>query len=188
MKSTKVSKPEWLISAVIVVAAAIFGLYRWCGGSLESKSIPSIQAGIDYKSGSVQPIARAKFYLLRTDLERTLLDAGFSHGSDTTFAKHLTSLAAFSRLLEIQVGGRHPIEKDDSFIQYLTALDKRAAGTVTTDFSGNGRFRHVPPGRYYLVGITHTRTGPALWNLEVTLKPGPETVLLDQNNAAELQE
>src|SRR3989440_1997242 len=70
---------------------------------------------------------------------------------------------------------------------------KSPAGTVTVfslglllvDFQGRASFPTIAPGKYWVVGFTRTRGGCAVWNLPILLKPGENSVILDQKNAVE---
>ena len=53
---------------------------------------------------------------------------------------------------------------------------------IKADASGNAKFVAVPPGTYYVVGITRSNDQLLLWNLKVDLKPGANAVTLDQQN------
>ena len=67
----------------------------------------------------------------------------------------------------------------------MTALTPHILQTITTDFGGKASFQPVATGTYYLMGVTETPSGGwAVWNLRVDLKPGQNSVTLDQNNAA----
>jgi hypothetical protein len=65
-------------------------------------------------------------------------------------------------------------------------LQSRAISTATTDFEGNGTFENISAGKYYLIGVTQTRGGIAIWNLPVNT--GDQTILVDQSNAAYVSE
>ncbi|MEW5977637.1 MAG: tetratricopeptide repeat protein [Acidobacteriota bacterium] len=58
-----------------------------------------------------------------------------------------------------------------------------AAGVVV-DANGRAQFSGVPPGTYFVFGSTQYNNQPFLWDLRVDLKPGTNTVTLDQRNSA----
>jgi hypothetical protein len=41
----------------------------------------------------------------------------------------------------------------------------------------------VPPGRYFVSGSTRSHDGVLVWDIKVDLKPGDNSVVLDQSNA-----
>jgi hypothetical protein len=65
-------------------------------------------------------------------------------------------------------------------------LQSRAISTATNDFEGSGSFENISAGKYYLIGVTQTRSGIAIWNLPVNT--GDQTILVDQSNAAYVSE
>lgn len=72
--------------------------------------------------------------------------------------------------------------------QYDRLMEKvkqHAVATTVSGFDGKGRFSAVEPGTYYLVNLTEIGRSVVLWNLKVELKPGQNSITLDQRNAAE---
>lgn len=54
---------------------------------------------------------------------------------------------------------------------------------VQTDFQGKVVIKDIRPGDYWIMGVTDTREDYAFWNYKITVKPGENKLLLDQNNA-----
>jgi hypothetical protein len=65
----------------------------------------------------------------------------------------------------------------------LDAVKVNAASAVRADANGAGTFPGVPPGNYYLMISTRYNNQSLVWDQAVQLKPGPNSVTLDQNNA-----
>jgi hypothetical protein len=65
----------------------------------------------------------------------------------------------------------------------MGAIKPHIVQSITTDLTGKGTFERVAAGTYYLMGVMKTPRGHATWNLKVDLKPGNNSVTLDQNNA-----
>jgi hypothetical protein len=61
------------------------------------------------------------------------------------------------------------------------------AGVVRIDLSGKATFLGVPAGSYYVFGTTHAKHLALSWDVRVDLKPGTNSLVLDQTNAATLQ-
>lgn len=66
----------------------------------------------------------------------------------------------------------------------VAAINEHIVLTVKTDFEGKARFEGLPPGRYFLFARTETRGGSAVWNLAIDIRPGQNSIVLDQSNAA----
>jgi hypothetical protein len=58
-----------------------------------------------------------------------------------------------------------------------------AASSVRADANGAGTFPGVPPGTYYIMISTRYKNQPLVWDQAVQLKPGPNSLMLDQSNA-----
>jgi RNA polymerase subunit RPABC4/transcription elongation factor Spt4 len=171
--------PRWLIVG-IVTFLVIFGigqiwLYMSTSDSLSENEenrisfrpvehVVTIKAAIVYKLGGAQPVAREKFYLVeKLSPELTGKDAG----------------------LAIRLGRIASFMKDE---KPFDPLATNAIQTVVTDFEGIATFQNVPRGDYYILGLASTRgDGYVYWRLPVHID-GNKTILLDQNNAAELTE
>ena len=127
----------------------------------------TIKAAIVYKMGGPHPVARTTFYLSREDLLST--------------TKKDIGLLGLQANYDSQVGqvgndGRHALNLGRE-------VEAAAIGAMTTDFEGNAKFAPVPSGVYYIIGVTETRSGVAIWNVRVDLTDST-TVILDQNNTA----
>ena len=145
----------------------------------EQTSTLSFETGLVMKSGDVKPVARGTFYLLDNNLENILRSSGFqaSGGSPilATFA-----LKYVSRQLELLRGSSSTV-----FDRAMESVKPHIVANTTTDFSGKGQFSSVAPGTYYLMHVSEIGRNVVLWNLKVDLKPGQNSVTLDQNNTAE---
>jgi hypothetical protein len=124
-----------------------------------------IKAAIVYKMGGPQPVARTTFYLTKESLVSLARKAGKD--------ERIGVIGAMVNW-ESQIYGNS--KTFDNFVK------PAAITSVTTDFEGNATFKNVADGTYYLIGVTQTRSGVAIWNMPVT--PSDETILVDQNNAA----
>jgi hypothetical protein len=167
------------LAGVSVMAQQKRGARR--AGSSRTASAPagrtgalSLQAGIVYKQGGPQPVARVKFLLLNDSLEKLLGEAGFH-------SKEGSSLGVID---QYAFAVKYGPENQESFDAATKAIAEHTKGTVTTDFNGNAEFAPVPVGTYYVMGVTETRGGFAVWNVKVDINAGKNQIVLDQNNAA----
>lgn len=71
--------------------------------------------------------------------------------------------------------------------QALAVLRPYMAAVVRMDASGNATFAGVPAGSYYVFGTTHANRLALGWDVRVDLRPGANSLVLDQRNAQTLQ-
>jgi hypothetical protein len=134
----------------------------------------SLQAGIVYKQGGPQPVARVKFALLDQSLQSILQQANFSYRR----ASNLSLIDQYAFAV------RYGSDNQSAFEAVTKAIAEHTKATVTTDFNGNAEFDPVLVGIYYVVAVTETRGGFAVWDFKVDVHTGKNQVTLDQNNAA----
>lgn len=117
-----------------------------------------LEAGLVYKTGGPQPVARTTFYLLDT----FPLDELDKKGLSTEFIA--------------TCGAESPAARD--------IVAQRVRYEFTTGFDGRGEPAGIKPGRYWLFGAARTRRagGCALWLTPVDLTKN-QSLILDQNNA-----
>ncbi len=151
--------------------------------STKAQGVLSFETGLVFRSGDVKPIARTTFYLLDNNLSKILIDAGLQtpkgHESGTNdINKDLINSFAGSIVFNLLP------EYKDFHLAAMTALKPHTIQTVTTGFDGKATFQPTATGTYYLMGVSETPNGYVIWNLKVEIKPGKNSVILDQNNAA----
>lgn len=136
----------------------------------------SIETGVVVKSGEVRPIARTQFRLLDDSLENILRDAGITRIEG---ASSLIQNLAVAHYVTTDAG-----IPDKELAKAEEAIKPHVVAVVTTDFSGKAQFPPLPAKSYYLTGMCSISKQVIIWNLNVDLKPGRSSVILDQNNAA----
>lgn len=142
----------------------------------EENATLNLEAGIIYKVDGVQSVARTDFHLLNEDLEKVLQQIKVK-------SKNSKSSSTVIQCGENLMFRKYFEESEKNFKLCLSTIKSEAAYSVTTDFNGKAKFENVKPKSYYLVGITETKGGFAIWNLPVEVKNGENSVVLDQNNA-----
>jgi hypothetical protein len=65
----------------------------------------------------------------------------------------------------------------------MDAIKADAASAVRADANGNATFPGVPAGTYYLMISTRYNNQPLAWGQAVELKPGANSIKLDQSSA-----
>lgn len=131
----------------------------------------TIEAGIIYKMGGNQPVARADFKLLDQSLEIILRQAGLPEGRTGVLTEYSFAI-------------KYPSQYPGVAERAQQAIREHTVSSVSTDFSGKAKFTDLKPGNYFISGFTSTRRGFAIWNVPVEVKAGENSIFLDQNNAA----
>jgi hypothetical protein len=137
----------------------------------------AIQAGVVYRIGAAQPVARTDFVILDDDPIKIVTNAGI-HGKKVWPSPPMGILESF---LFMNMGGRW-----DDGAAALAALKSHVIAGGTTDFNGTLLFTGLPPNkRIYVFGIAQTRGGWAAWDLWYEIPAGQVWAgVLDQKNAA----
>jgi hypothetical protein len=127
-----------------------------------------LEAGIVYNFGGTQAVAREDFLLLDADFRELLWQQGTKLGFGELSALYL-----------------YPELHQEDVRNMTTVLKAHTVSAATTDFQGRASFPSVAPGKYWVVGFTRTRGGCAVWNVSILLRPGENSLILDQKNAVE---
>jgi len=114
------------------------------------------------------PLFGHPFALLRVSYTEALTKGGFSVPAGMTPVK-ATALACNPRTANCQIA--------------INAVNAQTAAQTRADATGKATFPGVPPGNYYVVGNVRYNNQPLYFDLPITLKPGVNTLNLDQNNA-----
>lgn len=146
----------------------------------------AIKVALVYKTGP-QPVARTKFYLMRSDITQEKAKYGDGKMGDNFYM----SPGGARMINQIDPGSDPkrptiPGIKEDYINDFVV-------DSITSDFEGNAKFENVSPGTYWIIGYTEARAKDQhiVWNLklEVNVKSpkGTEPILLDQNNAYKVE-
>ena len=157
-------------------------------GTRHTMSTISIEAGLVYQSGDVKPVARTTFYLMDNQTSNILRDANVKPQATTSLgsAGIEAGTPEFTFGVDLAHGAKDsPNEEPGFFGAAMEAIRPHIIQTVTTAFSGKASFKPVPTKTYYIMGAKATPNGFAMWDLRVDLKPGQNSIILDQNNAIE---
>jgi hypothetical protein len=128
----------------------------------------SIQSGFGAQPGVVDPLAGKMILVIRDSFENILATAGSTPPGSSTRA-----LTAWARACET----RHP-----SCQQGIELVRPHLVASAQLDGAGRFTFPNARSGTYYLVGQTSYNGLHLVWNLRVDLKPGANSVTLDQRN------
>ena len=144
------------------------------------KSTLSIEAGIIYKSTGNQPVARTKFRLLDTDLADIISGIGLPPDFES---KQVLDDPRANLIYNWALAVEYSNDKS-VIVKIALTIGQHTVQDATTDFNGKAEFDDVKPGHYFIYAKTETRGGFAIWNLPIEIKPGKNSVALDQDNAA----
>ena len=158
-------------AATLVAASSSSGTGMPTNRTATGNAVLSVSA-FPPQSGPVNSLAMHPMFLLKNSFSEVLLRSGMQpppgktpiQGWDLACQKSLPQCA-----------------------QALTGLQSYMAAVVKFDASGKATFLGVPPGSYYLFGTTHANHLAPSWELRVDLKPGANSLVLDQKNAEMLQ-
>ena len=128
----------------------------------------SIQSGFGAQPGVADPLAGKSILVIRDSFENILATAGLTPPGSSTRA-----LTAWARACET----RHPLCQ-----QGIELVRPHLVASAQLDGSGRFTFPNARSGTYYLVGQTSYNGLHLVWNLRVDLKPGANSVTLDQRN------
>lgn len=149
-----------------------------------SPSTLSVEAALVYRSGDVRPVARTKFYLLDSHPGDLLIQAGVKETDPRNSSLNLNNRDNMAWRLGLAMT-HTSLPSEQAFLEAgLLALAGHIVQVAETDFGGKAQFTSVAPGSYYLMGVVEQQRNMVFWNMGVELKPGQNSITLDQNNAA----
>ena len=134
-----------------------------------------IDARIATRSGQPQAVKNERFYLLDSDLETILSDAGLE-GIEGESLSNSYGLAVM-----------FPDRYGDFRDRALKAIKPHIKYAGQTDTTGRAQLGGVAPNSYYLFAITKTGRGYAIWSSPVTVITGENKLNLSPAPLTEVQ-
>lgn len=141
----------------------------------------NIEAGLVYRSGDSKPVARTEFHLLDKSAAAIIREAGVKLSDRPTGAEDNTDQRVMFSL-GLNMAYRE-VSNSEAYNAAMTAIKQHIIKSFTTDFGGKAAIDGIPQGDYYLFGFYKSAKGFVIWNVPVNLKPGSNSLTLDQNNA-----
>jgi hypothetical protein len=147
------------------------------GGGLSTPAAPlgnatlAIVSGFPPEPGVANPLAGHPYTLLRDSFDTIVSRAGIPVPPGSSAFKVIGSACA-NRTPDCQ--------------KILDGVKASAAAAVRADANGSGTFPAVAPGTYYLMISSRYNNQGLVWGQPVQLKPGPNSLTLDQHNAQPL--
>jgi hypothetical protein len=134
----------------------------------EAPASLSILSAFPVQPGVANPLADKTILVLRDSFENILAKAGLVQPGSSTKA-----LTAWAQACET----RNPLCQ-----QGIEAVRQYVVASAKLDGNGAFTFDKARAGTYYLVGQTTYNGLHLVWNLRVDLKPGANSIRLDQRN------
>jgi hypothetical protein len=134
-------------------------------------AVMNLAAGFSAEGGAFSPLAGSKFIVLRHSVDVALASRGYRPPPGMSIYRGWMSACQ---------------NKTPGCTQGLQGIQADALGVLTTDPQGNARTPPLAAGTYYVFGSTKRGAQPVMWNQRVDLKPGTNSVHLDQRNAVAL--
>jgi hypothetical protein len=147
-------------------------------GTLSTPAAPlgnatlSIASGLAPQPGAPSPLAGRPYIILRDSYAHTLARAGVMVPAGTSPYK-FAGMACGTRTADC------PKIND--------AIKAAAISAARADMSGAAALPGVPPGTYYLMISARIGTQSFVWDGPVQLKPGANSLRLDQRNASPIE-
>ncbi len=130
-----------------------------------------VVSGLRVQPGAPNPLAGRPFVLLRDSYGEALAKGGVSLPPGKS-PYQFVGAACSARTPDCQ--------------RSMDAIKAAAASAVRSDANGSGTFPGVAPGTYYLMISTRYNNRILVWGQAVLLRPGANSVTLDESNATPL--
>jgi len=139
------------------------------------KGTVSIEAKVlSRNSTTPQPVRNTRFYLLKKDVESVL------DGED------IQNDTGQSLLTALGMSTVYPDRYGDISRKAMSAIGKNAAYNITTDASGKASLKDIKPDTYYLFAVSKSGSGFVLWNSQVTIQAGQNSLVLPPASPTEV--
>jgi hypothetical protein len=139
-------------------------------GAPTGNAVLTVVSGFPVQAGAASLLAGRPYLLLRDNLAGALAKAGAAVPSGVSPKRAVKEACE---------------QKTPDCRKYLLAISADAAAGLAADTSGKVTLPGVPPGIYFLVASNQNET--IYWELKIQLKPGANSVTLDQHNAVPTQ-
>jgi hypothetical protein len=73
-----------------------------------------------------------------------------------------------------------------SYAKAMNVLKSKAIKSFMTDFQGKAKIEDLIAGTYYVCGVCEMGRETGVWNVRIDLKPGENSLMLDNKNMVNL--
>ncbi len=136
-------------------------------GAPTGNAVLTIVSGFPAQPNVPSPLAGRSFILLRDSLTNALIKGGVPVAAGTTPFKAMGAACATQQNCQ----------------QVMVAINSDSASLIKADANGNANFPGVPAGTYYLMISTKLNNQTIFWGQQVDLKPGANSITLNQRNS-----
>jgi hypothetical protein len=146
-----------------------------------------LEAGLIYKNGDSKPVARVKVYLIKEDLKNAFLTQehlDMYNEWATSPGFKINSLNDWS-LYGVVINWEQTVNPTLN-AALKKSLAKITITSETTGFDGKATFTNIPTGNYFLFTFYRPNTQGSFWNVPISVKPGINKIILDNNNQGSL--
>lgn len=140
-----------------------------------TKGSVTIEAKVQNRTGTPQPVKNEKFYLLDKDLEMILSEAGIEPIEGQTLMNSLGLSVLY------------PDRFDTFNKEALRAIRSHIKYAGTTDATGKAELGGIEPNSYYLFGVTRSGRGFAIWSSPVSIIAGQNALNLTPQRVTEME-
>jgi len=181
--------------SVVIAAVLLLSLVSWCQKGMKTENelatsaeqqtkvkangSLSVETGIVFQSGDVLPLARMSLRLSRKSFAEIVAEVLGKNNNPSSDEMEPIQKFAKGIALTQSLGESSGVLQDEC----ITSLDKYSSSSAVTDFQGRAEMSLISPGIYFLVGHSYVRGTAFVWNVRVEIKPGNNSIVLDQNNA-----
>ncbi len=130
----------------------------------------SIISGFPAQPGKPNPLAGRPYVLLRDSYPNALAKGGVSVPPGQSPYKYVANACGPARTPDCQ--------------KIVDAIKAATASAIRADGNGSGTFPGVAPGIYYLMISGRFNNQSLVWGQAVQLKPGANSIALEQRNAS----
>jgi hypothetical protein len=156
------------VGAAPVSLAAATPATAAVSSAVAAGAVLHLAAGYSDPAGGFRPLAGSRFVVLKESIEKALSRGGFQPAPGVSVLKGWTVACQIKAV---------------ACAQGLNGINADSVGSIRTDVEGRAQVSALAAGTYYVFGTAQRGAQAVIWNVRVELRPGTNSVVLDQRNA-----
>jgi hypothetical protein len=132
-------------------------------------AVLAIASGFPPEAGKPNPVGNHGFYLLKDPVETALTKGDFRPPAGMSTISGMNAVCT---------------KQTPDCQKAVAAIIADSASAVKSTPDGKAVFPAVQPGTYYVFGMGQHQSKPLVWNVRVQIKPGDNSVTLNDRNAS----